>query len=240
MLLDTTVWRRVASNRFYLMSMLKWIASCHHNSGDARPELAHQMHSWQFSWCTILHHAAYKLSNLTIPDLFSRRFREGISFPNFVERSILKVPLSKLCAVSTFRGEEKGEKVQTGHKRTCENRSDSCDVCNVCRPNGIAWPPMRVSGLPWQDALEAVIAKRGLRDSQCHIAFRPIYCLPLLSVLGGGQKICYRRSPQRVQPLQWSLVHMETPATEIRHRLKIPSSLCNRCFPGPPRGLHCH
>ena len=31
--------------------------------------------------------------------IFSRRFREGISFPNFVERSILKVPLSKLCAV---------------------------------------------------------------------------------------------------------------------------------------------
>ena len=33
------------------------------------------------------------------PDLFSRRFREGISFPNFVERSILEPPLSKLCGV---------------------------------------------------------------------------------------------------------------------------------------------
>ena len=32
-------------------------------------------------------------------DLFSRRFREGLSFLNFVERSILKLPLSKLCAV---------------------------------------------------------------------------------------------------------------------------------------------
>ena len=32
-------------------------------------------------------------------DLFSRRFREGISFPNFLERSILKLPLSKLCVV---------------------------------------------------------------------------------------------------------------------------------------------
>ena len=32
-------------------------------------------------------------------DLFSRRFREGISFPNFMERSILNLPLSELCAV---------------------------------------------------------------------------------------------------------------------------------------------
>ena len=32
-------------------------------------------------------------------DLFSRRFRGRIFFPNFVERSILKLPLSKLCAV---------------------------------------------------------------------------------------------------------------------------------------------
>ena len=30
---------------------------------------------------------------------FSRRFREGISFPNFVERSIPKLPLPKLCVV---------------------------------------------------------------------------------------------------------------------------------------------
>ena len=30
---------------------------------------------------------------------FSRRFREGSSFPNFVERSFLELPLSKLCAV---------------------------------------------------------------------------------------------------------------------------------------------
>ena len=35
----------------------------------------------------------------TNSDLFLRRFREGISFPNFVERSILKLPLSELCAV---------------------------------------------------------------------------------------------------------------------------------------------
>ena len=34
-----------------------------------------------------------------IADLFSRRFREGIPFPNFVERSIPEMPLSKLCAV---------------------------------------------------------------------------------------------------------------------------------------------
>ena len=75
-------------------------------------------------------------------DLFSRRFREGISFPNFLERSILKLPLSKLCAVpfalqnrALFEGEirakrcpEKGRKMggqQRGkkEKRTRENRS---------------------------------------------------------------------------------------------------------------------
>ena len=46
------------------------------------------------------------------PDPFSRRFREGISFPNFVEGSILKLPLSKICAVpfalhnrALFKGE---------------------------------------------------------------------------------------------------------------------------------------
>ena len=32
-------------------------------------------------------------------DLFSRRFREGTSFPNFAERSTLKLTLSKLFAV---------------------------------------------------------------------------------------------------------------------------------------------
>ena len=31
--------------------------------------------------------------------LFSRRFREGISFPNFVETSVLKLSLSKVCAL---------------------------------------------------------------------------------------------------------------------------------------------
>ena len=57
-------------------------------------------------------------STKLLPDLFSRRFREGISFPKFVERSILKLSLSKLCAVplalqnrSLFEGGEKGEKV---------------------------------------------------------------------------------------------------------------------------------
>ena len=76
-------------------------------------------------------------------DLFSSRFQEGISFPNFVERSILEPPLSKtlrsvLCSTeqSTFQGGEKGEKVPrksgekgwpaTGgkkEKRTCESGS---------------------------------------------------------------------------------------------------------------------
>ena len=31
--------------------------------------------------------------------LFSHRFGQGISFPNFVERSALDLPLSKLCAL---------------------------------------------------------------------------------------------------------------------------------------------
>ena len=56
---------------------------------------------------------------LILPDLFSRRFREGISFPNFVERSILKLPLSKLCAVpfaiqnrALFEGEKGAKRCQ--------------------------------------------------------------------------------------------------------------------------------
>ena len=51
-------------------------------------------------------------------DLFSRRFREGISFPNFVERSILELPLSKLFAVpfalqngALFKGEKRAKSV---------------------------------------------------------------------------------------------------------------------------------
>ena len=78
-----------------------------------------------------------------ITDLFSRRFREGISFPKCLERSILKLPLSKLCAVSLalqnrafFEGEkgEKGAEKRGGRgvtskggkkeKRTHENTSD--------------------------------------------------------------------------------------------------------------------
>ena len=72
---------------------------------------ARQNNSWPLSW----------LRNYQSPpktDLFSRRFREGNSFPNFVERSILELfPLQALrCAPcsteqSTFRGGEKGEKV---------------------------------------------------------------------------------------------------------------------------------
>ena len=49
---------------------------------------------------------------------FSRRFREGISFPNFVQRSICtSAPLQALCCAlcsteqTTFRGGEQGEKV---------------------------------------------------------------------------------------------------------------------------------
>ena len=76
-------------------------------------------------------------------DLFSRRFREGISFPNFVERCIPELPLSKLCSVpfslqnrALFEGgkrakrcREKGRKRVASkggkkEKRTRENRSE--------------------------------------------------------------------------------------------------------------------
>ena len=53
-----------------------------------------------------------------VADLFWRRFREGISFPNFVERSVLKLPVLKRCAVpfalqnrAFFEGKKRGEKV---------------------------------------------------------------------------------------------------------------------------------
>ena len=71
-------------------------------------------------------------------DLFLRRFREGTSFPNFVERSVLKLPPSKLCAVpfalenrAPFKGRKKGKKAPRKaskegkkEKRTRENRSE--------------------------------------------------------------------------------------------------------------------
>ena len=59
-------------------------------------------------------------------DPFSRRFREGISFPKFGERSILKLPLAKIGAVpfalrnreEEVPGKEKGRKVTSrGAKR---------------------------------------------------------------------------------------------------------------------------
>ena len=58
-------------------------------------------------------------------DQFLRRFREGLSFPNFVERSILKLPLSKLCAApfalqnrAFFEGEKGAERCRDkGRKR---------------------------------------------------------------------------------------------------------------------------
>ena len=46
----------------------------------------------------VFRHPRFGLAD-TVSDRFSRGFREGISFPNFVERSILELPLSKLCAV---------------------------------------------------------------------------------------------------------------------------------------------
>ena len=52
-----------------------------------------------FSMSGIWHLCRWPRRLQFLPDLFSRRFREGISFPNFVERSILNLPLSKLCTV---------------------------------------------------------------------------------------------------------------------------------------------
>ena len=48
-------------------------------------------------WTSALICCAWLSYHLNWP--FSRRFRKGNSFPNFVERSILKLPPSKLCAV---------------------------------------------------------------------------------------------------------------------------------------------
>ena len=42
--------------------------------------------------------AAFRFCKQVMTDLFSRNF-QGISLPNFVERSILKLPLSKVCDV---------------------------------------------------------------------------------------------------------------------------------------------
>ena len=53
-----------------------------------------------FQFCTgYISVCQHLLSRKMKSDHFSRRFREGIAFPNVVERSILKLPLSKLCAV---------------------------------------------------------------------------------------------------------------------------------------------
>ena len=66
-----------------------------------------------------------------------------MSFPNFVERSTLKLPLSELCAapfVLQKRGGEKGEGAEKGEKegrpakgaikkkRTRENRSENLEL----------------------------------------------------------------------------------------------------------------
>ena len=68
---------------------------------------------------------------LKISDLFSRRCREGISFPNFVERSIPKLALSKLRAVpcalqnrALFEGEKRAKRCrEKGKKRDGQRRA---------------------------------------------------------------------------------------------------------------------
>ena len=65
---------------------------------------------------------------------------EGISFPNLLERSMLRLPLSKLCTVprarsteqSTFGGGEKGEKVRDkGRKRGGQQRGQKVEKWSV-------------------------------------------------------------------------------------------------------------
>ena len=79
---------------------------------------------------------------LAPPRLFSRRFREGISFPNFVKRSILELTLSEVSAVplplqnrAFFEWRKRGKSAEKRRgrgvaskrgkkeKRTRENRS---------------------------------------------------------------------------------------------------------------------
>ena len=65
-----------------------------------------------------------------VSDLFLRSFREGISFPNFVERSTPDLPLSKLCAVpfalqnrALFEGENRAKMCrEKGRKRGGQQR----------------------------------------------------------------------------------------------------------------------
>ena len=70
-------------------------------------------------------------ANRACSDLFSRRFREGISFPKFVQRSILKLPLSKLCAVplalqnrAVFEGEKRAKKMSRKGEEEGRKRGD--------------------------------------------------------------------------------------------------------------------
>ena len=71
-----------------------------------------------------------KFSSEIETNLFSRRFREGISFPNLLERSIPKLPLSRLCAVpfalqnrALFEGENRAKRCpEKGRKRGGQQR----------------------------------------------------------------------------------------------------------------------
>ena len=70
-------------------------------------------------------------------DLFSRRFREGIAFPNFVEKPILTQPLSKLCAVPfalqyrehfAKRSEERKGAERKGERRGWRDKKEKRDA----------------------------------------------------------------------------------------------------------------
>ena len=114
--------------------------------------------------------------------LFSRRFREGNSFPNFVERSILELPLSKVCAVpfalqnrALFEGEkrvkssrEKGGK-RGGQQRGQKGKKGRVKTGQHCLPNacGLHAPDLHLRSQIGQ--------RRGQRRFQCSI------CKPSLS-----------------------------------------------------------
>ena len=76
----------------------------------------------------------------THPDLFSRGFREGISFPNFVERSIPELPLSKLCAVpfalqnrALFEGEKRAKMRKRGGQESGQKgKKDARKQVSIC------------------------------------------------------------------------------------------------------------
>ena len=85
-------------------------------------------------------------AKLTSPDLFSRRFREGISFPKFVQRSILKLPLSKLCAVPLALQNRAAFETSRRRKMCPERGSKRGDQQRGQKGKKDAWKQVSLSG----------------------------------------------------------------------------------------------